>query len=332
MEKDYLSREEDERFSRTVIDFNNTDNDKVKENEKNAIRERTKILIYIVAREILHLSTDDASTVFLEMEKELDKIISQYKVSNATFNQYLKQLCQYRCRRIKHKAYQNTLWESAYFMEEAKYNAKSSWDFDSMEVIRNNDENRQINKDLYSDFNMINIVDFISKNKNVPDYPIFNNMEGKLRKALNKTSTRKRFLIFILSLPRKTEGFDSYDIARVMQTDEWAISRFLDLKDDALGYQEDKIREIQSRASKHWRIMAKLVANINLENDDEKRRKLRDHYHTQVMCHKKNVIQIKKASCGMSRASIANILEVSRSSVSTAIKEISMLLEMIAKS
>ena len=90
MEKDYLSREEDERFSRTVIDFNNTDNDKVKENEKNAIRERTKILIYIVAREILHLSTDDASTVFLEMEKELDKIISQYKVSNATFNQYLK--------------------------------------------------------------------------------------------------------------------------------------------------------------------------------------------------------------------------------------------------
>ena len=69
MKKDYLSREEDELFSRTVLDFNNSS--QANEKEKNAIRERTKILIYIVARDMLHLSYDDASTVFLDMEKEL---------------------------------------------------------------------------------------------------------------------------------------------------------------------------------------------------------------------------------------------------------------------
>ena len=74
MKKDYLSREEDELFSRTVLDFNNSS--QANEKEKNAIRERTKILIYIVARDMLHLSYDDASTVFLDMEKELDKIIT----------------------------------------------------------------------------------------------------------------------------------------------------------------------------------------------------------------------------------------------------------------
>ena len=102
MKKDFLSREEDIRFSKTVIDFNSL-GDKADDNLKNEIKERTKLLIYIVSRDVLHLSYDDASSVFLELEEELDRIIASYKVSNATFNQYLKQLCQYRCRRMKQK-------------------------------------------------------------------------------------------------------------------------------------------------------------------------------------------------------------------------------------
>lgn len=332
MKKDYLSREEDERFSKTVIDFNSSGID-ANEKLKHEIRERTKLLIYIVSRDILHLSYDDASSIFLEMEEELDKIIASYKVSNATFNQYLKQLCQYRCRRMKHKKYHNTLWENAFFMEEAKYNARFPDDVEFLEIQkREKPESLTINEDIYSEFDIKGIFDFISRHKNVPDYPIYNKMEVKLRKSLETTAARKRFLIFILTLPRKSEGFDSYDIARVMQTDELAINRFLALKDEALGFQEEKIREIQSRASKHWRIMAKLIANINMENDEEKKRKLRDHYQTQVVCHKNNMKEIKKASCGMSRTSIATSLEVSRSSVSIAIKETSTLLEIIAKS
>ena len=306
MKKDYLSREEDELFSRTVLDFNNSS--QTNEKEKNAIRERTKILIYIVARDMLHLSYDDASTVFLDMEKELDKIITSYRVSNATFNQYLRQLCQYRCRRIKQKTYQNNLWENAFFMEEAAYNSKHPGDYDVLDACtREHRSTETYNQDLYSEYGLKEIIDFITK-------------------------TRKRFLIFLLTLPRKTESIDSYDIARVLQVDECAINRLLYLKDEALGYQEEKIREIQSRASKHWRIMAKLVANINKENDEDKKRKLRDHYQTQVICHRKNVSEIRKVSNGMSRTYISNILGLSRSSVSVAVKETSTLLEMIAKS
>ena len=331
MKKDYLSREEDELFSRTVLDFNNAS--QTNEKEKNAIRERTKILIYIVARDMLHLSYDDASTVFLDMEKELDKIITSYRVSNATFNQYLRQLCQYRCRRIKQKTYQNNLWENAFFMEEAAYNSKHPGDYDVLDACtREHRSTETYNQDLYSEYGLKEIIDFISKNRNVLDYPIFNNYEKKLRKALTIPTSRKRFLIFLLTLPRKTESIDSYDIARVLQVDECAINRLLYLKDEALGYQEEKIREIQSRASKHWRIMAKLVANINKENDEDKKRKLRDHYQTQVICHRKNVSEIRKVSNGMSRTYISNILGLSRSSVSVAVKETSTLLEMIAKS
>ena len=331
MKKDYLSREEDELFSRTVLDFNNAS--QTNEKEKNAIRERTKILIYIVARDMLHLSYDDASTVFLDMEKELDKIITSYRVSNATFNQYLRQLCQYRCRRIKQKTYQNNLWENAFFMEEAVYNSKHPGDYDVLDdCSKEHRSTETYNQDLYSEYGLKEIIDFITKNRNVLDYPIFNNYEKKLRKALAIPTSRKRFLIFLLTLPRKTESIDSYDIARVLQVDECAINRLLYLKDEALGYQEEKIREIQSRASKHWRIMAKLVANINKENDEDKKRKLRDHYQTQVICHRKNVSEIRKVSNGMSRTYISNILGLSRSSVSVAVKETSTLLEMIAKS
>ena len=83
MKKDYLSREEDIRFSKTVIDFN-TLGEEADEKSRIEIRERTKLLIYIVSRDILHLSYDDASSVFLELEEELDKIIASYKVSNAS--------------------------------------------------------------------------------------------------------------------------------------------------------------------------------------------------------------------------------------------------------
>ena len=332
MKKDYLSREEDIRFSKTVIDFN-TLGEEADEKSRIEIRERTKLLIYIVSRDILHLSYDDASSVFLELEEELDKIIASYKVSNATFNQYLKQLCQYRCRRMKQKKYQNALWENAFFMEEAKYNARGLGDVEFLEIQKKEQsKSLRIQQDIYAEFDMKGIIEFISRNKNVPDYPIYNRMELKLRKALDNNTSRKRFLIFILTLPRNSEGFDSYDIARVMQTDELAISHLLLLKDEALGFQEEKIREIQSRASKHWRIMAKLIANINLESDEEKKRILRDHYQTQVICHKKNVREIKRASAGMSRSTIATVIGVSRSSVSIAIKEISSLLEIIAKS
>ena len=47
MKKDFLSREEDIRFSKTVIDFNSL-GDKADDNLKNEIKERTKLLIYIV--------------------------------------------------------------------------------------------------------------------------------------------------------------------------------------------------------------------------------------------------------------------------------------------
>ena len=249
MKKDYLSREEDELFSRTVLDFNNAS--QTNEKEKNAIRERTKILIYIVARDMLHLSYDDASTVFLDMEKELDKIITSYRVSNATFNQYLRQLCQYRCRRMKQKAYQNNLWENAFFMEEAAYNSKHPGDYDVLDACtREHRSTETYNQDLYSEYGLKEIIDFITKTRNVLDYPIFNNYEKKLRKALTIPTSRKRFLIFLLTLPRKTESIDSYDIARVLQVDECAINRLLYLKDEALGYQEEKIREIQSR--RNW--------------------------------------------------------------------------------
>lgn len=334
MEKDYLSKEEDEKFSRTVLNFNNGNKGDIDEKKKDEIRNRTKIIIYKVSRELLHLSPDESSTIFLDMEEELDKIISSYKVSTATFNHYIKQLCQYRYRRIKQKNYQKTLWENAFFQEEAALNARNYNEIDFLD-IKPKEKVHIIREPLnvYSEMDLKEIINFISKNKNVLDYPVYNRMEARLRKFLDISPTvRKRFLIFILTLPRKAEGFDSYDIARVMKTDENAIIRFFDLKNEALGYQEDKIREIQSRASKHWRMMAKLEANITIEHDEEKKKKLRDHYQTQVLLHKKNVRELRRASQGMSRTTISNILGLSRSTITVAIKDTATILELIANS
>ena len=330
MKKDYLSREEDEKFSKDVIAFNSAQIENVgKERE---IKERTKILIYRVSKELLHLTSDEASTIFLDMEEELDRIIASYKVSNATFNQYLKQLCQYRCRRIKQKRYHDTLWESAFIKEEASLFARNYGEFEYYESSFGKEKKHysSTSSSNYKDMDMKEIINFISKTKNVIDYPLYNEMEAKLRRFLEEKTNRKRFIIFVLTLPRKTDGFDTYDLARVLQIDEEAVIRLFELKDEALGYQDDKIREIQSKANKHWRIMAKLVANITTEEDEEKKKKLRDHYQTQVRCHKNNVKEIRKISSGMSRTNIADIMGMSRSSVSVAIREISAILEYIA--
>lgn len=328
----YLSKEEDEIFSKAVIDFNTKNYGCENEELKKKIKDRTRILIYRISKELLHLSYDDASTVYLALEEDLDRIISSYKVSRASFNQYLKQICQYRCRRIRKRKYENILWENAYFREEAQYNAKTWAETDYFEIKRNIDRlYRPEDYREYDKMSLKEIVEHIAQNRNAQIYPLYNEMETKLRDSLNKRTLRKRFLIFLLSLPKKSEYYDYHDIARVLETKEIVISRFFELKDHVLGNNESRILEAQARAVKHWRIMRKLEANIMNEGSEEKRKRLQDHYLTQVACHRKKVLEIKKASRGLSRTEIADILNVSRSTVSGSIREITNLLESIVE-
>lgn len=319
MKKNYLSKEEDSCFSRLVIDCNTSPDTEEKRKRLAEIKERTKILIYRVSQEILHMSKDEASSVYVEMNKDLDRIISSYRISSATYNQYLKQLCQYRARRMRREKGNKGIWERAFLMEEINWAAHYSSAYDFTYGI-GEEELSTLDMDTYSNMNMENLFFHIINNKDRPDYPIYNEMEEKLRKALMKVTTRKRFLILILFIPKNTSGIESSDLARVLQTDESAIQKLLEMKEEYVGSNNTgRYGTALDRANKHWRIMAKLKKEISMERNEERKLRLQDHYHTQVKCHRQRIIEARKINRGMTRTEIAEILGMSRSTVCTAI-------------
>ena len=332
MRKEYCTTEEDEKFSQTVIRFNNTTDEKERAKIQEEIRRRTKIIIYRMSRDNLHLSPDEASNIFLEMNDELDRIISQYKVSGATFNQYIRQLCIYRSRRLRRNHSDKAIWENQFLMEEGALVMGDSYEYDC--IFDDNERYGAPSYDAlmkYRDYSFKELYEHIVKDKSRPDHPLYNKYERKLREALDNKTARKRFLVFMLTMPIEVHSPDSLDIARVLKADESAIVKLMELKSVRVGYKIEKENEIMARANMHWRIMARLKTNLAVEHDEKKRKSLMDHYQTHVRCHRDRMMEVRKLERGMTRSEIAQALNISRSSITDAMRSTSNLLEKIMK-
>lgn len=329
MNSNYLSREEDTVFSEKVITFNRTPENLQNNEERSLIKERTKILIYKIATELLHLSRDEASSVYVDMNRDLDTIITSYRVSAASYNQYIRQLCQYRIRRLRREQCESDLWEDAFLMEES-YTLTYNLTADHLEMpIEKKEYPPPESNFSYSTMNILSIYEYIVQNRDNIRYPLYNEKEKKLKRSLEDAKVRKRFLMLLLFVPKESDGTDSFDLARVLQTNERAVVRFLELKDEKLSEDRSRHQDALERANKHWRIMARLRKNISYETNVSRRKALQDQYQTQVRCHRNRMEEAKKAVRGMSRTEIAYTLGVSRTTVSNSIEKITELLKEI---
>ncbi|MGN1163681.1 MAG: hypothetical protein ACI4S4_02620, partial [Candidatus Ornithospirochaeta sp.] len=116
-----------------------------------------------------------------------------------------------------------------------------------------------------------------------------------------------------------------------LKADESAVMKFFELKSVRVGYKLEKKNEIMARANMHWRIMAKIKTSMANETDERRKKSLQDHYQTHVKCHRKRMIEVKKLERGMTRTEIALALNISRSSVTDAMRSTIALLETIMK-
>ena len=110
----YFSEAEDKRFTDLVIRYNSMDDDnEEKLHLENRIKERTMILLYLIPQRNMYLGEEDAGGFFLEIQKDIESIISSFRITGATYNSYLQQTCRYRCMRYMRRQKKKDSLENA---------------------------------------------------------------------------------------------------------------------------------------------------------------------------------------------------------------------------
>lgn len=328
MERNILSKKEDDSFSERVIKYNN---DSVKdEKEKEYIRGRTKNLVYRICKERLFLDDDMISSVYISFHYDMDRIISAYRIAEKSFNHYLRQVCIYRLRRALKK-------EQTPFYLEMEYSAET----EDYYTLDNPDEKDDDGDDYlspsqeiteFSTMGMKEISEYIIKHNDAARSFSSNRKENALKKRLDESRYfRRNFLFFILSLPVTENRKDAENYARLFSTDESAFTKLLDLKNEYVRHNKERREKNLVLAAKHWRIMAKLKNSMYKAVSKTEYNVIRENYMSQVRCHRNRLRDAVRLRKGIIHDEIASVLGHSRTTVSMGIKQVRETLEDIVK-
>ncbi len=318
MERNILSKREDEIFSERVIAYNQSR--KKDEKEKEYIKMRTKSLVYRICKELLFLDDDMISSIYISVHEDMDGIISSYRIAQRSFNHYLKQVCIYRLRRTEKKERPLLYLEREYCLESDKaYSIDTSDDDDDDEASPLS----ICDMTKYSGMGMKELSDYIIKNKEKIEHDSKNKKEDTIQKRLDESKYfRRNFLFFILSLPLSNSKRDAENYARIFNTDEYAFIKLLDLKRDIIEEKSEKRDKNLELAAKHWRLMAKIKNSMFKAESKEQYSVMKDNYMAQVKCHRNRLRDAMRLQKGIIHSEIASYLGHSRTTVTMGIKQV----------
>ncbi len=318
MERNILSKSEDDYFSTRVVEYNN----RKEKDEKEAayIKGRTSELVWRICKETLFVPDDMISSVYISIHSDIDKIISAYRIAEKSFNHYLKQVCVYRLRRIRQK-------EAVPFYLEIEYWVDHQDEEEDPFVLSEKDE--ESNEESlspstdYSDMTMREVIEYIVEKNTAGDYPPRNEKEKVIRGKLESDKYfRRNFIFFILSLPFSSDETEAGNYARLFNTDENAFSHLLYLKNEIIRRNSTNWRKNMEKANKHWALMAKIKNSMYKASSREEYSMLKDNYMAQVRCHKNRLGDVGRSLKGIVHEEIASVLGQSRSTVSMGIKSV----------
>lgn len=322
MEKDILSKAEDEYFSSVVVSYNQK-KEKTKQ-ERDFVTGRTRKLIYLVCRDRLFISPELISSIYININEDIDKIIASYRIAARSFNHYLKQVCAYRIRRVKKKEASDHYMEIEYSIENGEYytteNHLENDDAVSSSVL--SEPMPLYNPQKYSDMDIRSLCSYIIETKNRNDYPLKNKKEKELSKRLSRSLFRRNFLFFILSLPASESEKEAENYARVFKTDVLAFSRLLHLKNNLMSSNNPKREKNLELAAMHWRLMAKIKNSMYKAVTETEYNELRDNYNAQVRCHRNRLSDAGRSLRGIIHEDIASTLGHSRTTVTMGIRQV----------
>lgn len=321
MEKDILSKVEDEYFSSIVIAYNKKE-ERTKE-EKDFVKLRTRKLIYLICRDRLFIREELISSIYLNINEDLDKIISSYRIAAKTFNHYLKQVCAYRIRRVKKNEEANHYMEIEYSSENGEYYTTENHFEDYYEADLSLSEPMPLyNPVKFSDMDIRTLCSYIIETKNRSDYPLRNRKEIELSKKLSRSLFRRNFLFFILSLPASESDEEAQNYARVFKTDVLAFSHLINLKNNLISSNNPKREKNLQLAAMHWRLMAKIKNSMYKATTETEYNELKDNYMAQVKCHKNRLGDARRSFRGIIHEDIASTLGHSRTTVTMGIRQV----------
>ena len=309
---------EDRAFSRTVLRYNSMAEGSLEKLElENKVRERTKLLLYLIPQRNLFLRQEDASAFFMDIIRDIDRIIDSFRVSRLTFNGYLTQICRYRCLRYMSRKRKRERAEDAIICSDTTDIYGTSV-FDS---IADEEEPAYECEALPSpdpeveSLGMTGVISRIIDER--IETPALTEAEEALQGALLDKVSRRRFLTLLLTLPdTETPGFIS-GVARVMSVDRGLIHRFYTLRHDELEVSYEERVKAEDVAGRYWKALMLLRHAIAKETDMEKIEDLEKAYR-----RTKGIFTNRKGPHDLAEK-VVKELEVNTPGVSTPVRRLS---------
>ncbi len=323
MERHYFAEAEDRAFTALVLEYNALAEESTRHIElEEKIRERTSILLYLIPMRNLYLGAEDAGGFFLDIQKDIGRIISSFRVSGLTYNGYLTQICRYRVmrytrRKMKEKTMDEDLIVSDITIHEAQLSEK---------CLPYSAQHPQLSEMSLGEISRHIVRTQGQKTLSLTD------AERKLTELLRKPVKRRQFISYLLALPEtETPGFIA-GISRLLRIDMETASRFYTLRHEYLHEGNgETIENLEMVAGRHWKVMTRLRRAIWMETDMEKRDILLEKYRKLSEVYLRRRREIARAHCGLTHRAIAEVLGVSRSAVTYDIKAMRTALERISE-
>ena len=298
---------EDRAFSRTVLRYNSMAEGSLEKLElENKVRERTKLLLYLIPQRNLFLRQEDASAFFMDILRDIDRIIDSFRVSRLTFNGYLTQICRYRCRGYMKLKASRELTERALIYSDMTI-------YDSHVAERTVEYRSERCRGLE-----ITNLRVLFERIVAADGPEIaaTGPERKLQEILHDKVSRRRFLTLLLSLPETETTAFIAGVSRVLRIDGRLVSRFYLLRHERLSGNEEERDKAEESAGRYWKTLARLRQAIALETDMDKIDRLNAAYGRTRDIYFKRRAQVMKARKGMTQKEISELLGLPRSTIS----------------
>jgi len=303
----YYSEKEDKAFTLRVAKYNSLD-EEGKEEMREEIVNRTYLLLYEIPIKHLYTSADTAADIFLESQAEIDDIIANFRICGITFNKYLTQICRYKLLNKLRKDRERQLIEDSVCVKESE----PLYYTEREEKCREAHSGRQ--RPEIESLTLPELFVYIIKS----DDGLFESdseKERALHRYLKNKIARKRFLLYLLSIPATEDESMISNFARVLDIDYKVLAQFFIHKHSNLNEQYENRLKAHNTAMRHWITITRLNKALNTAPPDECR-EIEKKLEKLRRCHKVRIDMLKRTYGGMSQRDIADSLNLSRSTVS----------------
>lgn len=303
----YYSEKEDRAFTLRVAKYNSLD-DKGKEEMREEIVNRTYLLLYEIPIKYLYTSTDVAADIFLETQKEVDDIIASFRICGITFNRYLTQICRYKLLSKLRKDRERQLIEDSMILKEDE----PLYYTEANEKYRDTHSGKE--RPEIESLTLPELFLYIIKSEDGL-FESNSEKEKELHKYLKNKIARKRFLLYLLSLPATEDEAMISNFARVLDIDYKVLAQFFIHKHTNLNDQYEERLKAHNIAMRHWITITRLHRTLNTAPPDECR-EIEKRLEKLEKCHRQRIKILHKTYGGMTQKEIADTLNLSRATVS----------------